>query len=235
MQEKGRSRKERNLKDVLSGREKGLTLSELLVLAAITVCAGLLLLPVLFRASEGARRVECADNLRMIGIAAIAYSGDFGGYLPPTAAGLSPPTRRIRSPRGSDYAAKPGLGKLLGTEHLRSACVTGCPSSSYARPSKVKLNWDSGMEKVYSAYYYRGEGGGSSLEIERAMPALVMDFNVNDSKLYNHRGEHVNILFTDGSVKGFADSGLVLDRKIAVEVDRVFSAADRMREEFESE
>ncbi len=211
--------------------EKGFTVLELLVITAIIACFILGFLPVLSRTRENARRVTCANNLKKIGRAAIAYSHDHDGYLFPTVDSLNPPTRRIRDfeafPRGPEI----GLGKLFKTEYLHNPAKMGCPSSNHARPSEVKLNWNSGGRRIDSAYFYRGQAGENSLNLGTAKPALVMDYNRSDAGLYNHKGEYVNVLFTDGIVKGASDRGLVMDGDITVEADRVFLAADIMRKD----
>ena len=60
----------------------GFTLVEILtVLAVIGILMGLLL-PALNGARENSRRVHCMNNLRQIGLAMMAYSGDNGNHVP---------------------------------------------------------------------------------------------------------------------------------------------------------
>ena len=61
---------------------KRFTLIELLVVVAIIGILAAMLLPVLSKARERARRVSCASNLKQIGLAAIMYSGDKKGSFP---------------------------------------------------------------------------------------------------------------------------------------------------------
>jgi prepilin-type N-terminal cleavage/methylation domain-containing protein/prepilin-type processing-associated H-X9-DG protein len=58
-------------------RHKGFTLIELLVVIAILVILAALLFPVLAQARERARAVECASNMKQIGVALQLYAGDW--------------------------------------------------------------------------------------------------------------------------------------------------------------
>ncbi len=67
---------------MISGRRDQFTMVELLVVIAIISVLAAMLLPALDRARDSARGTYCANQLKQIGIFAMQYADDNGGWLP---------------------------------------------------------------------------------------------------------------------------------------------------------
>jgi prepilin-type N-terminal cleavage/methylation domain-containing protein/prepilin-type processing-associated H-X9-DG protein len=130
---------------------KAFTLVELLVVIGIIAVLVAILLPALLRAREHAQRVQCASNLRQIGLAVLTYANDNKGFTPVSYRKLSGEYKVSWSvgPNAflNDPAAPPDMMKCLlpppwgasASKYLPNNDAFFCPSDFIRRPFRSKL------------------------------------------------------------------------------------------------
>lgn len=127
-----------NRRRMLSRGCAGFTLVELLVVIGIIAVLIGLLLPALNGARESARTAACLANLRSIGIAATAYSQQFGNYTVP---GYGHPTKKV----GGDQADAENYATLLVSYKFISAPSVDGPTGGI-NPSPSVFRCPSGTD-----------------------------------------------------------------------------------------
>lgn len=169
----------------------GFTLIELLVVVAIIGILIAILLPVLNRTRESARRAQCASNLKQIVTGLVIYSNENNDAFPSDTAyaGASPAMKALN---------------LIYPEYVSNRGTFNCPSDSNSGENTAGITEDSAFTLAQCSYGYDrahnrvvGEAGVAILA-DRP-PADPVSNQTDNSP--NHGGRGQNVAYIDGHVE----------------------------------
>ena len=176
-------------------KKNAFTLIELLVVIAILGLLIGLLIPAVSKALESARRANCANNLKALGTAFLAYGSDHQGALPP-----------------SDDATLTAVAKLMFTNDVTDLRLWICPSDKGDTAAPDINLFNSGANCSYM--YVSGYNMIAVSTPLASTPLLLDEINGNTIAASDNHGASLimNAVYLDGhvaSAKG-ADADQVL-------------------------
>jgi len=136
---------------------KGFTLIELLVVISVIALLMAILLPILGKAREQARRTACMSNQRQIGIALVVYADDYDGKFPSNSTG------GMNAYLTFELRHRPmrwdGLGRLFATGIVKDPRYFYCPSQT-STWFTYPFGWEQvplqiGLDYIFGGYMYR--------------------------------------------------------------------------------
>lgn len=124
-------------------RKPGFTLIELLVVLAIIALLAVLQLPALAKAKDRSTRINCANNLRQIGVGVLLYAANNADNLPPNRVNATSGSAwypyemgRLATPGGTNWVQGPhNLGSIWKAGLTLDGKIFYCPTTASMIPN----------------------------------------------------------------------------------------------------
>jgi prepilin-type N-terminal cleavage/methylation domain-containing protein/prepilin-type processing-associated H-X9-DG protein len=170
--------------EAIMKKKTAFTLIELLVVIGIIGILIAILIPVVSKAMESARRSTCANNLKSIGTAFLAYAGENQGALPP-----------------SDDGTLTSVAKLVQTNYVTDLRLWICPSDQGVSVANSFDDFNSGPN---CSYMYVSSNNLVALSSSPTTTPMLMD-EVDNPPTISDKDNHgvsllVNVVYLDGHV-----------------------------------
>jgi len=190
------------------------TVIEIIIVVAIILTLAGMTIPAIQHITHMARRMSCASNLRQIGIAALAYAGDYEGLLPcaerrSPEVGDASPTWYCQLPAYVGARDVARAGKIFQCAAWRdSARVAFKAASPKSLKWNVRLECD-GRPRFYRLGSWSDEASvclmadAQAGETGMGQWGHLVETGIDDKR---HRGE-VNVLCLDGHSQVVAKRG----------------------------